>query len=308
MPNQDAELYVSKFNTNLRLLSQQSKDRFAPWVDTGSHNGKQASPVDQVAATEVQQRTARAQPKVITDIDNERRWVQPVSFSTHTIVDNFDKIRMNVSLDSKFLRSQMNAMNRKKERAMIDAFFATSQVGEEGDGTVTFANDGGGTVAVGSTDLTFEKLIAAQQILYEGEVDLDDPEEKIICAITPHQHSTLIAEEEINNADFVRGKTLFDKEGRLTNWFGIHFVMTNQLLDTDGKRATPGGNPGAAAERFCPMWALSGMHSGIWDAPRGVIRQRFDMDDDPNEMSVYATFGATRLEGVKVVKIICKET
>ena len=307
MPNQDAELYVSKFNTNLTLLAQQSKDRFAPWVDTGSHNGKQASPVDQVAATEVQQRTARAQPKVLTDIANERRWVQPVSFSTHTVVDNFDKIRMNVNLDSKFLRSQMNAMNREKEDAMVAAFFATSIVGEEGGSTVTFANDGGGTVAVGTTDLTVAKLLAARQLLLQGEVDMDDPEEAIVCAITPHQEATLLGEDQINNADYVHQKTHFDKDdGRLRQWFGIHFIITNRLLDTNGLRAT--GNPGASAVREIPMWAKSGMHSGIWDAPRGKIVQRLDLDDDPNEMSVYGTFGATRLEGVKVVKIICKET
>lgn len=308
MPNQDAELYISEFNQNLVLLSQQSKDRFAPWVETGSHKGKQASPVDQVGTATVSKQIARAQPKTYSDIPNERRWVQPITYHDHVIVDNFDKIRMNVSLDSKFLKSQMNAMNRQKERDMIDAFFATSIVGEEGGSTVSFSNDGGNEVAVGTTDLTFEKLIAAQQLLYEGEVDLDDPEEAIICAITPHQHSTLIAESEINNADFVRHKTLFDKEGRLTNWFGIHFVMTNQLLDTDGNRATPGGNPGASAVRECPMWAKSGMHSGIWDAPHGTIIQQTNLVGDPNEMSVYGTFGATRLEGVKVVKIICKET
>jgi len=306
MPNQDAELYVSKFNTNLTLLAQQSRNRFAGWTDVGSHNGKQASPVDQVAATNVQQRTARAQPKVLTDIDNERRWVQPSSFSTHTVVDNFDKIRLNVSLDSKFLKSQMNAMQRKKEDLMIDAFFATATVGEEGGSTVTFANDGGTTVAVGTTDLTVAKLLEAQQNLYQGEVDLDDPEEAIICAITPHQHTTLLNEQEINNADFVRGKTVFDKAGRLTQWFGINFIITNRLLDTNGNRATD--NAGASAVREIPMWAKSGMHSGIWDDVRGKIVQRLDLDDDPNEMSVYGTFGATRLEGVKTVKIICKET
>lgn len=306
MPNEDAELYVSKFNTNLQLLSQQSKNRFAPWVDTGSHRGKQSSPVDQVAPTDVQQRTARAQPKVLTDIANERRWVQPSSFDVHTVVDDFDRIRMNVNLDSAFLKVQMNAMKRKQEDLMIDAFFATSIVGEEGGSTVSFASDGGGTVAVGSTDLTVAKLLDGYQILLQGEVDLDDPEEAIVCAITPHQQTTLLSEEKIVNADFVRSKTVFDKQGRLTNWFGIHFVLTNRLLDTNGLRAT--ANPGASAVREIPMWAKSGMHSGIWDDVRGVIVQRHDIVDDPNEMSVYATFGATRLEGVKVVKIICDET
>jgi hypothetical protein len=200
----------------------------------------------------------------------------------------------------------MNAMKRAKEDAMIDAFFGTSTVGEDGSSTVSFASDGGSTVAVGTTDLTFEKLVAGQKLLYQAEVDLDDPEEAIICAITPKQHETLLGESEITNADFVRGKTLFDKEGRLTLWFGIHFIMTNRLLDTNGLRAT--GNPGASAVREIPMWAKSGMHSGIWDDVRGVIVNRNDLVDDPPEMSVYATFGATRLEGAKVVKIICKET
>ncbi len=306
MSNQDAELYVSKFNTNVQLLAQQSKDRFANWVQTGSHSGKQASPVDQVAATTVQQRTSRAQPKVLTDIENERRWVQPKSFHVHDVFDDFDRIRMNVNLDSSFLKSQMNAMRREKEDQTIAAFFSTSVVGEEAGSTVTFANDGGTDIAVGTTDLTVAKLLDALQVLYEGEVDLDDPEEAIICAITPHQHTTLINEEEINNADFVRGKTIFDKAGRLSHWFGINFVITNRLLDTNGNRATD--NPGASAVREIPMWAKSGMHMGIWDDVRGVIVQRHDLVDDPNEMSVYATFGATRLEGVKVVKIICKET
>lgn len=306
MPNEDAELYVSEFNTNLQLLSQQSKNRFKSWTDVGSHKGKQASPVDQVAATDVQQRTARAQPKVLTDIANERRWVQPSSFSTHTVVDDFDRLRMNVNLDSRFLKSQSNAMMRKQEDLMIDAFFATSIVGEEGGSTVTFANDGGGTVAVGTTDLTVAKLLEAQQLLLQGEVDIDDPEEAIVCALTPHQQTSLLSEEKIVNADFVRSKTVFDKKGMLTNWFGIRFILTNRLLDTDGIRATV--NPGASAVREIPMWAKSGMHSGIWDDVRGVIVQRLDLDDDPNEMSVYGTFGATRLEGVKVIKIICDET
>lgn len=305
MPNEDAELYVSKFNTNLQLLAQQSKNRFGPWTDVGSHTGKQSSPVDQVGATDVQQRTARAQPKILTDIPNERRWVLPTSWSTHTVVDDFDKLRMNVNLDSKFLRAQMNSMNRKKEDTVIDAFFTTATVGEEGGSTVSFTADGGTDIAVGTTDLTVAKLLAGQESLYQSEVDLDDPEEAIICAITPRQHTTLLNEQEINNADFVRGKTVFDKDGRLTHWFGINFIITNRLLDTNGNRAT---DKVASAVREIPMWAKSGMHMGIWDDVRGVIVQRLDLDDDPNEMSVYGTFGATRLEGAKVIKIICDET
>jgi hypothetical protein len=302
----EADLYISEFNDNVALLAQQTRSRLRSAMNNGTHKGKQASPVDQVDLTSVQQRTGRNQPKVLTAINNERRWVLPKSYSTHTAFDDFDRIRMNVQLDSPYLKAEMNAMNRQLDDDIVDQFFATSVIGEEAGSTVTFANDGGNTVAVGTTDLTVAKLLEGQQKLYESEIDLDNPEEKIWCAITPHQQTTLLNEEKIVNADFVRSETVFDKMGLLTNWFGINFIVTNRLLDTNGNRATE--NPGASAVREIPMWASSGMHFGVWDDVRGKIVQRLDLDDDPNEMSVYGTFGATRLEGAKVVKIICDET
>ena len=103
MATTEADLYVSEFNDNVRLLAQQGKSRLRNAMMTGTHKGKQASPVDQLSPTAVQQRTARNQPKVSTAQINERRWVLPKSYSTHTPFDDFDKIRMNVNLESPYL-------------------------------------------------------------------------------------------------------------------------------------------------------------------------------------------------------------
>ncbi len=308
MPNNVADLYVSKFNVNLVLLAQQMISRFRQWVETGTHHGKQASPVDQIGETVVQKRTSRFAPKDNTDIEHFRRWVEPDSFHTHTLFDNFDKIRMNVNPSSKYLKAQMKAMNRQMDDNMIASHFGDAKTGEEGGTTTTFTAEGAGTIAAGAADLTVAKLLAARKLLFENEVDIDDPESAIVCGITPKQEETLINQTEINNADF--GNTVFGINGTggktLKSWFGINFVITNRLLDGAGIRATE--NPGASATREIPFYAMSGMHLGLWEDLKGVIVQRHDLVHDPIEMSVYATFGATRLEGVKMVKIICDET
>ena len=301
-----ADLYISEFNNNVQLLSMQSRSRLRQWVMTGSHVGKQASPVDQIAATAMSTQAARNQPKINTAIANERRWVQPTSFFTHTICDNFDKVRTRVQLNSPYLKSQMNAMNKEMDIKVIDSALATSVVGEEGGSTVTFANDGGTSIAVGTTDLTSVKLLDGLKSLKEGEVDLDDPEEAIICVITPHQEATLLNDEKFINADYI-SKQLLAERGNLTWWKGINFIISNQLTGkVDGVRADV--DPGANEDRSVLMWAKSGMHLGLWDDIHGKIVERTDLTNDPPEMSVYATIGATRLEGAKVVEIVCDET
>jgi hypothetical protein len=278
--------YVQKYNDNLQLLAQQKNSRFRHAVTVGSHFGKQASPVDHLNPTNVQQRTSRFQPKVLTDIAHDRRWVQPISYSTHTPVDDFDTLRMRTEPGSQYLNSQIAAMNRKYDDIIIDSFF-------------TSALD----VAAGSADLTVAKLKEGRQILLENEVDMDDPEQAIYCAISPHQENSLLTQNEIVNADY--GNTIFDKNNGLhgRTWFGITFILTNRLQDSNG---TIGGAD--SATRWVPMWAKSGMHLGLWDDLRGVIKERTDLTDDPMEMSVYSTFGATRLEESKVVRIVCDET
>lgn len=303
MANNQADTAQQIFSNNLVLLAQQKDSRLRGTVATGTHTGsEQASAVDQIAATTVAQEQTRFQPKILTDIVHSRRWVLPTSFSTHSPVTNFDKIRTMIQMDSQYLRDQVAAMNRQIDISLVDAINGTSNIGKDGTSTESWPT--GNDIAVGTTDLTTAKLLAARQQLLEADVDIDDPNDAIQCWITPHQENTLINEQEFNNADF--GNTVFDKSNGLhgKEWFGIRFTVTNLLVDTSGVRAAAG----TSAIRAIPFFAKSAMHLGLWDDVRGVIQQRVDLEGDPNEMSVYATFGSTRLESAKHARIICKET
>ena len=295
-------VYVQEFNDNLKLLAQQRLSRFRPYVSVGSAHGEQMSPVDQLGEATVEQRNSRYEPKGTNNIPHSRRWVLPTSYSSHLPEDDFDKLRKNVQLGSGYLKAQMQAMNRKMDDSAILGIFGDNQTGKSG--TTTESWDTGYNIAVGTTDLTVTKLLAARQLLLEGDIDLDDPEEMIGCGITPHQENTLINSDELNNADY--GNTVFDKARGLhgRTWFGITFFITNRLTGADFAADAAG----ASADREIPFFAKSGVHLGLWDDLRGTIVPRNDLKGEPMEMSTYATFGFTRIEQKKVIKIICKET
>ena len=54
--------FVQEYSTNINLLLQQNGSKLSGTVMTGSHTGKQASPVDQVGAVEANRVTTRFAP------------------------------------------------------------------------------------------------------------------------------------------------------------------------------------------------------------------------------------------------------
>jgi len=303
MANDRSELYTVEFSDKLRLLAQQSQARLRPLVMTGTHEGKQASPCEYTDLGELKQSSGRGNPITYDEPNHIRRWVNPVSWETPAaILDKLDDMRSKLSPQSNYSQQQVNKFNIKMDEVIIDSLFGTAITGETATGTEAF--DSNNVVAVGTTDITLAKLLDAKQILMQNEVNMDDPEEQITTVFTPHQYNSFVQISQVSNSDY--GNTVFDKAGMVTRWNGINIVVSNRLLDTNGIRATV--NPGASAVREIPMFAKSGVHLGIWEDIYGEVTQQPNLSRKPWAVMSYGTFGATRLEESKVVKIICKET
>ena len=303
MANDRSELYTVEFSDKLRLLAQQSQARLRPLVMTGTHTGKQASPCEFTDVGELEQNTSRAQLLTFDEPDHTRRWVNPISWrSKSAIIDKLDDMRSKLSPQSNYARQQVNKFNIKMDDVIIDSLFASAITGETATGTTAF--DSSNVVAVSTTDLTIAKILEAKQILMQNEVNMDDPEEQITMVITPHQYVSFVQLSEVSNSDY--GNTVYDKAGMVTQWNGVNVVVSNRLLDSNGIRATV--NPGASAVREIPFFAKSGVHLGVWEDIYGDLAQQTNRDRKPWAVTTYGTFGATRLEESKVVKIICKET
>lgn len=286
--------YVMQFATNIQLLLQQKGSKLRQLVMTGSHVGKQASPVDQIGQIAMQPVTTRFAAMGRVDAPVDRRWVYPSDFDLPQLIDTFDKLRLLIDPSSSYVQNAVYAAGRQMDDLIIDAFFGTAKTGEQGGTSTTFpaaqqvaVNHG----AASNTGLTVAKLREGKKILMAAEVDLDsDP---LTCVVTAEQHDNLLAEAQVISTDFNDRPVLVD--GKISRFLGINFVHCERL-DVDG-----------SSYRRVPLFAKSGMYLGLWDDVKTDISQRKDLQGLPWQAYVTMTAGATRLEEKKIVEIKCVE-
>lgn len=286
--------YAIQYSTNIELLLQQKGSRLRQAVMSGSHVGKQASPVDKFGKVEMQSVAGRFEPIGRVDAAADRRWVLPKDYDLNQLIDGFDKLRLLTDPTSAYVQNAVNAAGRQMDRLIIDAFFDDSKTGETG--ATSTAHGAGQVVAVNegassNTGLTVAKLRAAKKKLMAAEVDIEsDP---LYCVATAAQMDNLLAEAQVISTDFNDRPVLV--EGRLIRFLGIDFIHT-ELLETDSN-----------SYRRVPIFAKSGMYLGLWNDMMTDVTQRKDLKGLPYQVYLCMTAGATRLEEEKVVEVKCAE-
>lgn len=287
--------YVRQYATTIQLLLQQKGSKLNGLVMSGSHQGKAASPVDQIGQIAMQPSNGRFNPLGRVDAPVDRRWVFPNDFDLNQLIDPKDELRLLIDPKSSYVQNAVYAAGRQKDDLVIDAFFADAKTGEEGGTTTSFP--AGQQVAVNfgaaaNTGLTVAKLREAKKKLMAAEVDLDsDP---LVCIVTAKQHDDLLAEVQVISSDFNGDKPVM-KEGKIDRFLGINFVHCERL-DVDG-----------SSYRRVPVYAKSGMYLGIWQDMTTDIDKRKDLSSHPWQAYLQMTMGATRLEEKKVIEIKCAE-
>ena len=289
--------YVVQYANNIQLLLQQKGSKLRNLVMTGSYVGKQASPVDQIGSISAQKVASRFAPMGRVDAPVDRRWVFPNDYDLPQLIDQFDKLRLLLDPSSSYVQNAMYAMGRAMDDEIIDAFFADAKTGETGATTTAFAT---ATQTVGvstggtTSSLNVAKLRAAKRILMANEVDLDsDP---ITCIITAKEHDALLNEIQITSMDFNSKPVLVD--GKVQQFLGINFVHCERLKT--------GTDDASGTSNMIPLFAKSGMHLGMWNDVTTDISQRKDLQGLPWQAYAYGTFGATRVEEKKIVRVWCR--
>lgn len=283
--------YVAQYATNIQLLLQQKGSKLRGAVMTGSHVGKQASPVDQIGAVEMQAPAGRFSPMGRVDAAVDRRWAFPSDYELPQLIDSFDKLRLLTDPQSSYVQNAVYAAGRKMDSLIIAALNGTAKTGESGSTSTTLPS--GQKIAVGygaSADvgLTVAKLREAKRLLMAADIDLE--QEQIFCAVKATQHDNLLAEAQVISTDFNDKPVLV--EGKITRFLGINFIHT-ELLES------------ASGDVLVPMWVKSGVYLGIWNDIMTDISKRNDLSGLPWQAVVSMTAGATRLEEEKVVQIAC---
>lgn len=285
MSDQISTAFVQQYSTNVAHLLQQKGSKLRDSVMTSSATGKAAKAVEQVGAVNAVKRTTRHSDTPLISTPHSARWAFPVDYEWADLIDDQDKVRMLIDPQSPYAVNGAYALGRAIDDEIIGAFFGTSKTGENGSTDEAFS---GNTVSAGTTGaLEIGQLLEGKRLLMENEVDLDN--DQIFMAITAEQHEDLLGMSQIQTIDSNSTKVLVD--GQVRSFLGINFITT-QRLDTS-----------VAASQDCPMWAKSGMHLCTWNDITTKIEERADKSF-ATQVYCKGTFGATRLELGKVVKIV----
>jgi hypothetical protein len=296
--------FVQQFTGNVQLLAQQMESRLNGCVLTDNITGESAY-MEQIAPTSARKRISRHEDSPIMNTQHLRRRIAPYDYEWGDLVDREDKVRLLIDPVSTYAQNAAAAMNRSKDDEIINAFFATAYTGHTGSTTVTWPNGdaesspttpAGTQVAVndwtygngsGNVGLTISKLISASVALDAAEGD--ENEERFI-AIGAKQKGNLLATTEATNADYTAVKAL--TEGKIDRFMGFRFIHSERLL-TNGSGYTR-----------VPAWRKSAMGLGISKDIEGRIAERADKNF-ATYVHASETIGASRLEEVKLVELIC---
>lgn len=295
--NNATTLYVQQYSTNIQTLVQQKGSRFRPTVMSGSHIGNQASPVDQVGAVTANKVINRFQPIVRTDAPIDRRWVFPSDYDLALFVDSFDKLRMLSDPQSTYAMSGMYAMGRAQDDEIIEAFHGTAKTGVNGGTNTTLPAGQVVSVQQGSaapSGMSVAKLREARRILMANEVDLSV--DQLYVGMKAKQIDNMLGEAQVVSTDFNDKPVLVD--GMITRFMGFNFIHSERLLG--------GLDDQAGLSDAIPAYAKSGMYFGEWNSISVDISIRKDLQGHPYQIYCLGTFGATRTEEKKVIKIWCR--
>ena len=286
MSSQVTTAFVQQYSANIQMLSQQMGSLLRDKVRLESVVGKNAF-FDQVGSVTAVKRTSRHGDTPQIDTPHARRRVSLVDYEFADLIDDQDKVRMLIDPTSSYAQAAAFAMGRAMDDEIISAATGTSFTGETG--STSTALPAGQIITEASTNgLTIAKLREAKKILDLNSVDPSIPRHIIV---SPKQIDDLLGTTSVTSSDFNTVKALV--QGEVNAFMGFNFIVSNRLSIASSKRA-------------CIAFAQDGIALGVGKDVMARIDERADKGY-ATQVYYCASFGATRMEEEKVVKIEAHE-
>ncbi len=310
--------FTSKFHDDLYLECQKDESRFgqAVRIETDLMSNEDKA-FDMMSEFELQEKTGRNPETPEMDPSTQRRWVDTTPYHNSVLFDMDDDLDKKLSPTGDFVTSFKNAVQRKKDVIIFNAFEAATTSGRRGGGgsTITWANQDGnvkytglntgrtiahdtavGNASASDTGMTTEKIELILEYFANNEVSPNIP---IWCAISPRQGTNLFGQEEYVNIDYNNQKPL--PAGRvLRNWMGINWIV--DPLVVAGTNNDVDGDTNVVE---CWAWAQDAMILGIADSLTIKITEESTRSYS-QRVYVHMNMGAMRFDECKVIKIECQ--
>ena len=307
----ELDLYVEKLTQDFEDELQSEGHLLSGVFETDSQDGDFIK-IDRIGARDsVKIKTSILEPLTYSSDTFEERLCGYETFWDAAITDPDEIIRMAKDPTSAKKKNMMRDFGRRIDRFLVNKF--TEAVSIRAAGAVTtlsFANDGGITIAVndhafrtpgstaGTNDicLTPGKLKKATKTLLANFTSLED----IFVLSNSNQLMLLKTHEETHNGDFRTGRPLESKGfGGLNGYLGLNYIAIDDPL------ALP-----ADVNTDEPVYVVARSALQVRQ-PKGlnvIIDQDPNIVEKPHRIQVVMRLGAVRKDGKKIVKILCDAT
>lgn len=287
----DAHL-ITQFSAMMHVVAQQAKARMRGWTEIRKMTGDTFA-YDSIGSIEARELFARFNPAVFDDINHSRRQISKRRFTVNIPMDDMDLEGMLTDPTGQYAQATVRAMERKYDRVVYDALFATVNTGRNFTTPVTASTDGVLTVdATGG--LTLAKILEIKHNFINNEVGNDIPTD-ICYGITGDEHSTLLQIDQFISSRYTTEFAL--QKGVIVNVAGIDLIpfgagVVNPLLTvTSGnvRRSFALARDGVCVGLASDGWKIK-------------IQERTDFTDT-KQLNITGTLGAVRTEGVLVQQV-----
>lgn len=291
--------WLDTFSTSFVHLAQQKKSLLRSTVDEEPTKGENAH-FDQIGQVDPVKRTSRHADTPQTDVPHDRRVLSADDWEMAEIIDSQDKLRTLKDPQSAYAQAFAAGFGRRMDLTILEAAFAPARTGKTGGTTVNFPStqqvavdyvESGGAV---NSSLTLGKIRKVLELFEFAEVDESDP---LTAVISEREKNYLLRTAEFTSQDYNDERKLISGARTKFYFMGINWiVMSSRRLQLNG-----------AGHRRIPIYAKSGikfgMHADVETNAAKDPTKGFNM-----RLHSKASFGATRMEEVKVVEMICTAT
>jgi hypothetical protein len=277
MSTQITVSFVEQFKNQVITLSQQKGSRLRGTVMMESVTGKSAY-FERVGEVSMVIATSRHDDTPQIDTPHSRRKVALATYRWADLIDDADRVRLLIDPQSPYATVGMYAAGRTMDSTIIAAAIGNAYSGEAGATTVALPS--AQKIASASAGLTVAKLIAAKEILDEGDVDPDQPR---VIVTRPDGITDLLSSTQVTSADYNSVKALV--AGQIDTFMGFKFISTN--LAPSGKAVA---------------WTKMAMALAVGAEPVVRISERPDKNYS-TQVFIQMDIGSTRVEDEGVVEI-----
>lgn len=293
-------VYAKMYGTNVYTLAQQKGSILRPYVTLEDMKGEKRH-FDRVKPTSAIRVDSKYGDTPLIPTEFDRRTLHAQEYVWADMVDWQDDLNVFIDPCSNIVRMGGYALGRIIDDIIIEnGFDGVAYEGKEGLTQVAFPEEQKIAITTGGTGganvgLNVEKLMEARSAFGKKDIDLDDPENDLMIAVTQSQLDDLLRGVDIKNSLYNAMNDLYT--GKTNKFLGFNFIRCNRLK----KSAS-----GSGFSRKCVAWCKSGVVLCVPQEITMSVKQRADKNDNWQALAKLKA-GSTRIEDAKVMQIFCQE-